>query len=399
MKIVQVNATCGKGSTGKICTSISDLLTQKNIENYIFYCGTDSNNPAGICYATMPQIKLEALRSHLNGYYGFNSQLLTQKLLRQLDAIQPDIVHLHNLHGHNCNLEMLLRYLKIHRTKVFWTFHDCWAFTAYCPHFTMAKCDRWKSGCFNCPQLHSYSFFFDRSKKLYQKKRDLLLGLDLAIITPSQWLASLVKQSFFRDCPIKVIHNGIDLAVFAPTPSDFREKYHIPDGKFMILGVAFDWGKRKGLDVFVELAARLDSQKYQIVLVGTNDHIDSQLPPQIISIHRTANQKELAEIYTAADLFVNPTREEVFGLVNVEALACGTPVITFMTGGSPECIDDICGAVVDCDDIDTLEHEIIRINETHPFTYENCLAWAKQFDAQKKYLEYLDLYERTQQSG
>ena len=294
---------------------------------------------------------------------------------------------------------MLLRYLKVHRIKVFWTFHDCWAFTAYCPHFTMAKCEQWESGCFNCPQLHNYSFFFDRSKKLYQKKRDLLLGLDLTIITPSQWLASLVKQSFFRDCPIKIIHNGIDLAVFTPTLSDFRKKYHIPDGKFMILGVAFDWGKRKGLDVFVDLAARLDPDKYQIVLVGTNDRIDSQLLSQIISIHRTANQKELAEIYTAANLFVNPTREEVFGLVNVEALACGTPVITFRTGGSPECIDDTCGTVVDCNDIDALEHEIIRINETHPFTYENCLARAKQFDTQKKYLEYLDLYERTQQSG
>ena len=395
MKIVQINATCGKGSTGKICTSISNLLTQKNIENYILYCGVDSNDLAGICYATIPQIKLEALRSHLNGYYGFNSQLLTKKLLHQLDAIQPDIVHLHNLHGHNCNLEMLLRYLNIHRIKVFWTFHDCWAFTAYCPHFTMAKCEQWKSGCFNCPQLHNYSFFFDRSKKLYQKKRDLLLGLDLTIITPSQWLASLVKQSFFRDCPIKVIHNGIDLAVFAPTPSDFREKYHIPAGKFMILGVAFDWGKRKGLDVFVELAARLDSQKYQIVLVGTNDHIDRQLPPQIISIHRTANQKELAEIYTAADLFVNPTREEVFGLVNVEALACGTPVITFRTGGSPECIDDTCGTVVDCDDIDALEHEIRHICEKHPFSAKNCLARAKSFSSQAKYFEYLKQYEES----
>ena len=399
MKVVQINATCGKGSTGKICTSISDLLIQKNIENYIFYCGADSNDPAGICYATMPQIKLEALRSHLNGYYGFNSQLLTKKLLHQLDAIQPDIVHLHNLHGHNCNLEMLLRYLNIHRIKVFWTFHDCWAFTAYCPHFTMAKCEQWKSGCFNCPQLHNYSFFFDRSKKLYQKKRNLLLGLDLTIITPSQWLASLVKQSFFRDCPIKVIHNGIDLDVFTPTLSDSRKKYHIPDGKFMILGVAFDWGKRKGLDVFVNLAAQLDPDKYQIVLVGTNDRIDSQLPPQIISIHRTANQKELAETYTVADLFVNPTREENYPTVNMESIACGTPVITFRTGGSPEVLDKKTGAVVDCDDIDALEHEIIRISETHPFTRDNCLARAKQFDARMKYLEYLDLYERTQQSS
>ena len=145
--------------------------------------------------------------------------------------------------------------------------------------------------------------------------------------------------------------------------------------------------------MFVELAARLDPDRYQIVLVGTNDCIDRQLPPQIISVHRTANQRELAEIYTAADLFVNPTREEVFGLVNVEALACGTPVLTFRTGGSPECIDNTCGAVVDCDDVDALEREIIRISEEQPFTCEDCLARAKQFDAQTRYMEYVELYE------
>lgn len=395
MRIVQINATCGVGSTGKICVDISRLLTERQIENYILYCGKKSDYPQGIRYAGTAQIKQEALRSHLNGHYGFNSEALTRKLLFHLDGIQPDIIHLHNLHGHNCNLEKLFHYLKEHRSKVFWTFHDCWAVTAYCPHFTMTKCDKWKMGCAQCPQFREYSFFFDRSSYLYQRKRELLSDLDLTIITPSQWLAGIVKQSFLGDYPVKVIHNGIDLTIFKPTPSDFRERYHIPHEKKILLGVAFDWGRRKGLDVFVELAARLDPDRYQIVLVGTNSRIDKMLPPQIISIYRTANQKELAEIYTAADLFVNPTREEVFGLVNVEALACGTPVLTFRTGGSPECIDNTCGAVVDCDDVDALECEIIRICEDKLLTCENCLARARKFDAQEKCLEYIEQYEKS----
>ena len=393
MKIVQINATCGVGSTGKICVDISELLTERDTENYILYCGEESVSPKGIQCAGKTEIKMEALRSHINGKYGFNSQHLTRNLLRQLDSIQPDIVHLHNLHGHNCNLRMLLCYLEEHKIKTIWTFHDCWAFTAYCPHFSMAKCDKWKTGCFDCPQYREYSLFFDRSKMLYKKKRELLSGVDMTIVTPSQWLAGLVKQSFLKGYPVKVIHNGIDLTVFKPTPSDFRRRYRIPDGKTVLLGVAFDWGRRKGLDVFVELAARLDPDRYQIVLVGTNSRIDKMIPPQIISIHRTANQKELAEIYTAADLFVNPTREEVFGLVNAEALACGTPVLTFRTGGSPEIPDEKTGAVVGCDDVDALEREIIRISEEQPFTCEDCLARAKQFDAQTKYREYIDLYE------
>ncbi len=393
MKIVQINATCGKGSTGKICMDISKLLTERNIENYILYCGDLSNYPLGICYATKQQIKVEAIRSHINGLYGLNSRQITKNLLSRLDEIKPNIVHLHNIHGHNCNLESLFNYLKVHHIKVFWTFHDCWAFTAYCPHFTMAKCDKWKTECKECPQYRDFSFFFDRSETLYRKKRELLTGLDLTIITPSQWLASLVKQSFLKAYPVKVINNGIDLSVFKPTTSDFREKHNIPHDKFILLGVAFDWGRRKGLDVFTDLATRLDPQKYQIVLVGTNDRIDRLLPPQIISIHRTHNQQELAKIYTAADLFVNPTREETQGLVNLEALACGTPVITFRTGGSPECINNTCGSVVLCDDINAMECEIIRINQDKPFVIGKCLEQARRFDSNEKYREYVNMYE------
>lgn len=392
MKIVQINATCGSGSTGKICVDISRLLTDKNIENYIIYSGKKSTYPLGIYCGDSKEIKIQALRSHLFGLYGFNSIQITKRMLKKLDEIEPDVVHLHNLHGHNCNLKMLLDYLRAHHIKIFWTFHDCWAFTAYCPHFAMDKCDKWKDGCHDCHRYREYTFFFDRSRELYNKKKKASEGLDLTIVTPSQWLADLVKQSFFKNYPVKVINNGIDLGIFKTTPSDFRAKHGIPNDKYIVLGVAFGWGVRKGLDVFIELSKRLDKEKYQIILVGTDEKIDKQLPSNIISIHRIQNQKELAEIYTAADVFANPTREEVFGLVNVEALACGTPGVTFDAGGSPECYDETCGSVVPCDDIDAMEKEIIRICEDKPFSAGDCIKYAKNFNIQKKYREYLKLY-------
>lgn len=392
MKIVQINATCGSGSTGKICVDISRLLTDKNIENYIIYSGKKSAYPLGIHCGDSKEIKVQAIRSHLFGLYGFNSKRITKRMLDKLDEIKPDIVHLHNLHGHNCNLEMLLSYLREHHIKTFWTFHDCWAFTAYCPHFAMDKCDKWKDECRDCHRYREYSFFFDRSRELYNKKKKASEGLDLTIVTPSQWLADLVKQSFFKNYPVKVINNGIDFGIFKPTPSDFRAKHGIPNDKYIVLGVAFGWGVRKGLDVFIELSKRLDKEKYQIILVGTDEKIDKQLPSNIISIHRTQNQRELAEIYTAADVFANPTREEVFGLVNVEALACGTPGVTFDAGGSPECYDETCGSVVPCDDIDAMEKEIIRICEEETFGADDCIKYAKNFDVRKKYREYLKLY-------
>ena len=391
MKIVQINATCGFGSTGKICTSVSELLSAENIENYILYVSGKSSFPYGIKYASGKYIKLQALKSRIFGNYGFNSQYATKRLINELNRIKPDIVHLHNLHGHNCNLKMLFSFLKEKNIKLFWTFHDCWAFTAYCPHFTMAKCDRWKKECHDCPQIKYFSWFFERSKYLFNEKKRLLKGLDLTIITPSQWLADLVKQSFLNNYPVKVINNGIDLSVFKPTGCGFREKIGLI-GKKIVLGVAFGWGVRKGLDVFIELVKRLPDD-YRIVLVGTDDNVDKQLPENIISIHRTQNQKELAEIYTAADVFVNPTREENYPTVNMESLACGTPVVTFRTGGSPEILDETCGSVVPCDDIDAMEMEIRRICEEKPYTKQSCLTRARSYDINQRFDEYVDLYK------
>lgn len=395
MKVAQLNVTCGSGSTGKICVAVSDLLNKQGIENYILYSSGESKNTQGHRYMSALEIKAQALQSRIFGNYGFNAKGATKRIIRILDHIEPDVVHLHNLHGHNCNLELLFSYLREKKIKIFWTFHDCWAFTGYCPHYTMVGCEKWKTGCMNCPLRKKYSWFFDRSHFLYEKKKEVLSDLDLTIITPSRWMAEQVRQSFLNRYEIKVINNGIDLSVFYPRESDFRKKYHCED-KIVLLGVAFGWGPKKGLDVFQELAERLDN-RFQIVLVGTNDKIDKQLHPRIISIHRTQNQQELAEIYAAADLFLNPTREENYPTVNMEAIACGTPVVTFNTGGSSEMLYDQCGIVVDKNDVDSLKAAIEMI-DLHRSAYQNnCTQCSHQFDAGDRFKEYVALYEKENQ--
>ncbi len=391
MKIVQINATCGRGSTGKICVSLSCLMAVEGTENYIIHSGETTDHANAFTYANINYIKLQSLKARLFGNWGFNSRAATQKIIVKLKEIKPDIVHLHNIHGHDCDLSHLLSYLKAQKVKVIWTFHDCWAFTGYCMHFAMAGCDKWQSGCRDCPLKKEFSWIFDRSAELQKRKKELTESLDLTVVTPSKWLADNVKLSFLKDKPVKVINNGIDLSVFRPTESDFRERYGIRE-RFMLLGVSFGWDRKKGLDVFIELSKRLGGD-YRIVLVGTDDATDRLLPNNIISIHRTSDQRELAQIYTAADVFLNPTREENYPTVNMEAIACGTPVVTFCTGGSPEILDDTCGSVVDIDDIDAMQREIQRICTEKAYSREACVQRSSAFDQNERFKEYMELYK------
>lgn len=390
MKIVQLNVTCGVGSTGKICLAVSELLCAKGVENYVLFTEGESDYKYAVKYADRLEIKLEALKSKVFGNYGFNSKKLTERLISKLDEIEPDIVHLHNLHGHGCNLEMLFNYFKQRKIKLFWTFHDCWAFTGYCPHFDMIGCDKWQEQCSACPQKGAYSFFFDKSDKLYSKKQELFTGLDLTVITPSVWLRDQVKKSFLRNYEVRVINNGIDLDIFRPRESSFREKLGLRD-EFLILGVAFNWDKRKGIDVFTELANDLP-EDFKIVLVGTDEKIKHSLPDNIITVERTENQQELAEIYTACDLFVNATREDTFPTVNIESLACGTPVLTFATGGSGEIIDCTCGMTVPKNDTKSLRDAIVYIKENRPFNKEACLKRSLEYQKDDKFREYAEIY-------
>lgn len=402
MKIAQINMI-PYGSTGKIMLQIAETARKHGHEVRTYSTIPYDKNEHAASTPTENHFVWGSEKENQFHYYlgtalgrnGCFSKKGTAELIADLKSFQPDIVHLHNLHKFCVNLPMLFQYLKESNVRTVWTLHDCWAMTGQCPHFTMVKCERWKTGCEHCPQLNVYPRSrIDNSKWMYAHKMEWFTGVrDMTLVTPSEWLAGLVRQSFLKDYPVQVINNGIDLSVFYPTQNDFRKRNEIADDKYLLLGVAFGWGERKGLDVFIELSKRLSVQ-YQIVLVGTDSAVDAQLPENVISIHKTQNQKELAEIYSAADLFVNPTREENYPTVNMESIACGTPVLTFRTGGSPEIVDDTCGYVVDCDDVDAMEREIRRIASNRPYTKEQCLVKAKSYDMNLKFEEYVKLYER-----
>lgn len=395
MRIVQINGGA-KGSTGKIMMGIADVARAKGHEvmcaSPITTTNRDADKNCGYYrIGTFNSRRLSVVLARVTGFNGCMAWIETYKLLKKINEFQPDIIQLHSLHDSYINFPMLFSYIKKHNIPVVWTLHDCWAFTGQCPHFTLAKCTKWKTGCYNCSQYKEYpATAYDNTKQMWKLKKKMFTGVkNLTIITPSQWLAKLVKESYLKEYPVTVINNGINLNVFKPTDSDFRERWGIKKEQKIILGVSFGWSVKKGVDCFIELASKLNKDIFKIVLVGTNEEVDKQLPPQIISIHRIQNQKELAGIYTAADIFVNPTREEVLGLVNVEAQACGTPVVMLKTGGSPECIKKNSGIVVD--DIEKIL-DIIRENKYSTISPMECIDSARRFDEKKKYDDYLDVY-------
>lgn len=398
MRIVQINGGA-KGSTGKIMMGIAEVARAQGHEVMCASPITTTNRDAGedcgyYRIGTFNGRRLNVALARITGFNGCFAWFETYKLLKKIDEFKPDIIHLHNLHDSYINLPMLFSYIKKHNVPTVWTLHDCWAFTGQCPHFTMVKCDKWKAGCYGCPQYKEYpASLYDNTKKMWQLKKKWFTGVkNMTIVTPSEWLAGLARESYLKQYPIEVINNGIDLNVFKPTHSNFRKQYGIPGDKYIVLGVSFAWGYRKGLDCFVEMAEKLGEQ-YQIVLVGTDDEIDKNLPHNIISIHRTQNQKELAEIYSAADVFVMPTREENYPTVNMEAIACGTPVVTFDTGGSPEMLDDKTGIVVEANDIEATKKAIKDICEKKRCNDEEYIvAYSKNFDMKKRFAEYIELY-------
>lgn len=400
MKIVGINMVAD-GSTGTIMRQIATCAKEKGHEVRTFSCPSFSrSNPEKYIqyedhsyFGTPTEHGIHYVLGKYTGLNGHFSFFATKELIGQIDLFQPDIIHLHNLHNWCVNLPMLFGYIKKKNIPVVWTLHDCWVFTGHCPYFDIVQCDKWKSGCCECPQLNVYpETKVDITHLEYKNKKKWFGNIsNLTFVTPSGWLKSLVQESFLGSYPVEVINNGIDSAVFTPQASPFRAAYGC-ENKKIVLGVAFGWGERKGLDVFIDLAGRLPSN-YQIVLVGTDDETDKLLPDNVISIHRTQNPQELAGIYSAADVLANPTREENYPTVNMEAISCGTPVVTFNTGGSPEIPDDTCGCVVPKDDIDAIEREIIRICENRPYSVEACLARAKQFDRNDRFDEYVRLYE------
>lgn len=339
MKVLMINVVCGIRSTGRICTDLAKSLKAQGHEVKIAYGREDvpeQFQKYAVRIGTDLDVKLHGLRARLLDGAGFGSRGATVKFIQWVKEYDPDVIHLHNIHGYYINVEVLFDYLRTCGKKIIWTLHDCWAFTGHSAYCDAVQCEKWEKGCYQCPQIGEYpKSIVDRSKQNWNKKRRVFSAIpNLAIISPSHWLAGLVKKSFLKEYTVQVIHNGIDTNQFKPLKSDFREYYGIQN-QFILLGVATSWDDMKGYSEFIELSKRLDST-YKVVLVGLTEEQMENIPQNILGIKRTASVKELAYIYNAADVFLNLSYCENYPTVNLEARACGTPVITYMTGGSPE---------------------------------------------------------------
>jgi len=392
LKILLINSVCGIGSTGRICTDIYQALEKEGHKCTIAY---SRGNPKGfdtIKIGNKWDVRFHALRSRITDRQGFYSKQATKKFVKVIKERQFDIIHLHNIHGYYLNLKILFEALKNLEAKVVWTFHDCWPFTGHCPHFEFVGCNKWLEKCYKCPQKSRYpkSIFLDNSTRNYLEKKRLFTSLtNITIITPSKWLEGLVRKSFFKEYPIYTINNGINLDIFKKRNSDLRIKEKLGD-KFIVLGVTGVWDERKGLNVFIELSKLLD-ESYKIILVGLTEQQKKHLPNNIIGIIRTENIERLAEIYSASDVFLNPTFEDTFPTTNLEALACGTPVVTFNSGGSPEIINSQCGMIVDVKNAETLK-EILENLKNSNFETELCIQKSKNYGIISMVNNYLAIY-------
>ena len=371
MRYVQINSFYN-GSTGTIMRQQHTELKARGVDSYIMWGRRHATiSDHELCVATPPEVCLHGVLARLDGRCGFHSRGDTRRLLEKLNEIHPNVVHLHNIHGYYVNVEMLFGWLAAHEdVQVRWTLHDCWAFTGHCAYFTYVKCAQWQTHCAcfeKCPQLDTYPKTIAGSSSCrwcFDHKRAAFTSVPperVTLITPSQWLANLVGQSFLSKYPVEVRHNTIDKTVFKPTPSDFRERYDIGD-RFMVLGVASPWTERKGLADFVRLAADLDSERYAIVLIGLSEKQIRKLSKQLVSLPKTESQDELAKAYTAANVFVHPGVEETFGLTVVEAQACGTPVVVTEGSACAEIVDPSSATVVPAD-FSILESTIIKLSE------------------------------------
>lgn len=389
MRIVQINSSLN-GSTGMIARDISDYLDSKSIDNRLYYTQGSSNISKYINYSSHKEIKLNALKSRILGNYGFNSNHSTKRLIKELEEINPDIVHIHNIHGHDVNLETLVQYLNEKNKKIIWTMHDCWLYTGYCPYYTYARCDKWIKECHDCMLRKRYSWFRDLSKENYDRKKKILENKsNITFVTPSNWLASDAKKSFLKDNKIVVIPNGIDLNLFKPVETNLKKKLGLEDKK-IILSIAMNVSERKGYNDILEVAKILDDE-YKIVMVGLPKDIISTLPSNIVGFERTESKEQLIEFYNIASCFLNPTHEDNYPTVNIEAISCGTPVVAYHVGGASEVITEGTGISVKENDIEGLKNAInIICNKDYK---ESCREYALTYTSKEMMLErYFELY-------
>ena len=395
MKILEVNSVYKYGSTGRIVYDLRDALTKK---------GHDVIIATGRSFERK-ELDVKVIGGNIQRYFdvisarifdnaGLGLKAPTKKLIKLIKDFNPDVVHLHNIHGYYVNIRVLFEFFKASKVKIVWTFHDCWPITGHCCYFDLAKCTKWTTRCNCCPQKKRYpkSILLDKSESNYIIKKDLFSGLDdrLTIVTPSEWLKKIVKRSFLSKYNVKVIHNGIDINSFSRIPNDLRVINSLTNKK-ILLAVASKWGKRKGFDEYIRLSTMLPSEKYRIVMIGTSKEQQKKLPPTIIGIERTNSLSELSKWYSAADLLLNLSLEDNFPTINLEALACGTPILCYDTGGSKEAIDNKSGIAVAQGNINKIK-DIILNDEIFHYKESDCRERALLFDKYGVYNCYEELF-------
>ena len=398
MKILQINMVYGRGSTGIIAKLISEQLTTAGHKAYIAYDGYDSRMfENGYRIGNKWTYRIHAnLFAKLLDLEGRGSYISTLRLCRWMDIIRPDIIHLHNIHGSYVNLSLLIKYINRNHIPVVMTLHDCWTMTGHCFHFESIGCNRWMSGCYDCPLhgIYPLSVGPDRSKQNYSWKKGLFNSVEkMHIVSVSHFIDNVVKQSYLSSCNHSVIHNGVDISLFKPINTDLRKRLNIKEGKKIILGVSSGWSEDKGLNEMIYLS---HDNRLQVIMIGVQSSLLHTLPSEIIALQRTENQKELAEYYSIADVFVNPTYNDSFPTVNLEALACGTPIATYRTGGSPEAVDEKTGIIVNCGDQEGLHKAAVELaNRDKGMVEQLCRKRAEIFfDQRVCYMPYMNIYEQ-----
>lgn len=396
MNVFQINTVCGSGSTGRIAVNLAKMLEEKGDRSLIAYArGQAPQDVVSFKFGSKFSIALHGVLTRITDRHGLYSTHGTKELIKKIQEENPDIIHLHNIHGYYVNIKLLFTFLREYQRPVVWTLHDCWSYTGHCAYYSFAGCDKWKTGCEHCKQKRAYpgSLVFDASRKNYEVKKNLFTSLEkLCLVTPSTWLKEEVEQSFFQGKEVVAIPNGIDTKVFVPTESDLRERYGLQN-KNLLLGVANLWEERKGFSDFIELGKQLDDS-YVIVLIGLSKEQIASLPEGIIGIERTANIAELVQWYSAADIYINASVEETMGLTTGEAICCGTPVIAYDATAIPESVKEGCGLVVAPKQINQVVAAIEEIMKNRPTYVEGCKRQRESFAKHLAEDSYYRLYQK-----
>jgi len=397
--LLQINTVVTYGSTGRIVDGIGDLALEENWGSYAAYGRKEANSKSELFrIGSLFDNYLHVLDTRLFDRHGLATKKATRTLVKWIEDIKPSIIQLHNLHGYYLNLPILFDYLSSLEIPIVMSLHDSWNLTGHCPQFEHVGCEKWKTNCHKCPQLREYpsSLFMDRSSKNHELKKKIYNSLhNLTLVTSSEWSANLIRQSFLSEYPINVIPNGVDTSIFYPREvSSLRDKFQL-EAKFVILGVASVWDKNKGFFDFIELSKKLHEDEV-LVMIGLDAKQLKSLPSNILGIERTQNIDELAEWYSLADAFINLTYADTFPTTNLEALACGTPILTYETGGSTESVDEKTGFVVKQGNIDDTFKNLRTIKIQGKSVYSKyCSEKALlKYQKDKQFYEYIKIYKK-----